>query len=418
MVVSAVETTVEQAWKASSAIGNASTEQKNEALEKIAQEINAQEKSIIEANQKDLKGLENKGEYSKAFYDRLLLNSERLSAMAEGLREIVALPDPVGEVTSMWKRPNGLDVGRVRVPLGVVAIIYEARPNVTIDAAALGLKAGNSVVLRGSSEAFYSNQTLTRVIQEGLSKSGLPASCAVLVEQTDRDSARELMRLNDYLDVIIPRGGASLKKTVMENATVPVVETGEGNCHTYVDEGALIEDAVSIVINAKTQRPGVCNAMETLLVHKNIAAEFLPLALEELKKANVEIRACPQTLQYWQEGEPASEEDWSTEYLDLVLAVKVVESIDEAIHHINVYGTGHSEAILTTSYQRSRQFLKQVDAAAVYVNASTRFTDGNAFGLGAEMGISTQKLHARGPMGLRELTSSKFIIYGDGQIRE
>ena len=416
---SAVAWTVKKAWEASSAIGNASTVQKNDTLERIAQAIDRREDEIIQANRKDLDSLEKNGTYSKAFYDRLFLNSDRLHAMSEGLLEIAALPDPIGEVTSIQKRPNGLEIGKVRVPLGVVAIIYEARPNVTVDAAGLGLKSGNSVVLRGSSEAFYSNQALVQAIQEGLHQAGLSANNAMLIEQTDRESARELMRLNKYLDVIIPRGGSSLKKTITENATVPVVETGEGNCHTFVDEDADMDSAVRIVVNAKTQRPGVCNTMETLLIHENIAREFLPVALEELQKANVEVRGCPRVLEYCQEDiKSATEEDWSTEYLDLVLAVKVVKNIHEAISHINTYGTGHSEAILTSSYQRSRIFLQQVDAAAVYVNASTRFTDGNVFGLGAEMGISTQKLHARGPMGLETLTSAKYIILGDGQYRK
>jgi len=418
MSASAVEATVKKAWEASTFIGNASTIQKNKALENIAEEISAREESIGQANQKDLDLLQKKGDYSRAFYDRLLLNPQRLTAMAEGLREIAALPDPVGEVTSMWKRPNGLEVGRVRVPLGVVAIIYEARPNVTVDTAGLGLKAGNSVVLRGSSEAFYSNQALVKAIQKGLEGAGLPGRGTVLVEQTDRESARELMKLNRYLDVIIPRGGANLKKTVMDNATVPVVETGEGNCHTYVDESASLEDAVKIAVNAKTQRPGVCNAMETLLVHEKIAGDYLPRVLEAMKEAGVEIRGCSKTRELQPEVKPAGEEDWGTEYLDMILAVRVVKDLEEAIEHINTYGTRHSEAILTSSYQGSRKFLQQVDAAAVYVNASTRFTDGNAFGLGAEMGISTQKLHARGPMGLEALTSSKFIIYGNGQFRE
>jgi len=412
-----VEETVKNAREASWSIGEADTNQKNSALEEIAQKLQENKDKIIEANSKDLEELKKKEGYSRAFHDRLLLDGDRIEGMADGLRDIIYLNDPVGEVTSMWKRPNGLQVGRIRVPLGVVAIIYEARPNVTIDAAGLGIKSGNSVVLRGSSEALNSNKALVEVIQEGLRAAGLPENGVVLVEQTDRESATDLMRQNRYLDVIIPRGGAALKKTVMENATVPVVETGEGNCHTFVDESAEVESAVSIAVNAKVQRPGVCNAMETLLVHKNIADAFLPKALEALVNEGVEIRGCPVTANHHREVKAASEDDWATEYLDLVLSVKVVESAEEAVKHVNTYGTGHSEAIITNSYSNSRKFMQRVDAAAVYVNASTRFTDGNAFGLGAEMGISTQKLHARGPMGLESLTSSKYIVYGDGQVR-
>ncbi len=413
-----VEKTVGEAWEVSSLMGEASTLQKNRALEIMARKLIERKKKIVEENRRDLDLLREKEGYSKAFHDRLMLNRDRIAAMAEGLRDIAALPDPVGEVSSMWKRPNGLQVGRVRVPLGVVAIIYEARPNVTVDAAGLGLKAGNTVVLRGSSEALYSNKALVEAIQESLEEAGLPRKGAVLIEETDRASARELMKLNRYLDVIIPRGGANLKKTVMENATVPVIETGEGNCHTYVDQSADVDMAVRIAVNAKVQRPGVCNAMETLLVHGKIAPAFLPPALDALIKEGVEIRGCESTRRYREEVKPASGEDWSTEYLDLVLAVKVVRDFDQAVQHVNTYGTGHSEAIITSSYKEGREFLRRVDAAAVYVNASTRFTDGNVFGLGAEMGISTQKLHARGPMGLEALTSSKFIIFGDGQSRE
>ncbi len=415
---SEMATTVQNAWKASTVIGKASTLRKDQALEIIAEELVSQEDTVKEANEKDLERLREKEGYSQAFYDRLLLDSSRIAGMADGLRDIIALPDPVGEVISMWKRPNGLDVGRVRVPLGTLAIIYEARPNVTVDAAGLGLKSGNSVVLRGSSEAFYSNQALVQIIQQGLESAGLPPHSTVLVEQTDRESAKELMKMNQYLDVIVPRGGAALKKTVLENATVPVIETGEGNCHTLVDEDAEVQNAVDIAVNAKTQRPGVCNAMETLLVHKKIARKYLPALVKAMESAGVELRGCSETQKYGKNVKPAGPEDWATEYLDLILAIKVVDSLEEAIEHINQYGTGHSEAILTSSYHRSRKFLQEVDAASVYINASTRFTDGNVFGLGAEMGISTQKLHARGPMGLESLTSTKFIIYGDGQIRE
>ncbi len=410
--------TVKKTWEISRQISDASTGQKNQALEEIASRLKQHEEKIIEANRVDLEELKKKEGYSKAFQDRLFLDGGRIEAMADGLKDIISLNDPVGEVTSMWKRPNGLQVGRVRVPLGVVAIIYEARPNVTIDAAGLGLKSGNSVILRGSSEALNSNRALVEVIQESLEAVGLPRYGVALVEQADREAARDLMRQDRYLDVIIPRGGPALKKTVMENATVPVVETGEGNCHVYVDESAEVSMAVPVAVNSKVQRPGVCNALETLLVHESIADAFLPEALEALRREGVEIRGCTVTRKYHGEVKTAEEEDWSAEYLDLVLAVKVVKSLEEAVNHINTYGTGHSESIVTSSYRSSREFMQKVDAAAVYVNASTRFTDGNVFGLGAEMGISTQKLHARGPMGLESLTSTKFIIYGDGQIRE
>ncbi len=406
------------ARQAAKKLSGCPTAVKNRALEKIAQALENNKKDIIEANKKDLDRLQKEEHYSDAFYDRLLLNEERIVDMAAGLKDIAALRDPVGEVTRMWKRPNGLEIGQVRVPIGVVAIIYEARPNVTIDAAGLTLKTGNAVILRGSSEALNSNRALVNLARESLLKLDLPEGSAALIEDTGRAAAMDLMKANQYLDLLIPRGGPSLINTVINNSSVPVIQTGAGNCHVYIDSKADLNQAVAITINAKVQRPGVCNALETLLVHKDIASSFLPKILPELMKLGVEIRGCPVTKTFSPEVKAASEEDWSTEYLDLILAVKVVEDLDQAVEHINSFGTGHSEAIITDSYSRSRKFLARIDAAAVYVNASTRFTDGSAFGLGAEMGISTQKLHVRGPMGLESLTTLKYFIFGSGQIRE
>ncbi|MCL0063307.1 glutamate-5-semialdehyde dehydrogenase, partial [Peptococcaceae bacterium] len=372
--------------------------------------------SILSANERDMKNAKEKG-ITGALLDRLRLDERRIDEMAQGLLEIAALADPVGEVVSMWVRPNGLEVGKVRVPLGVIGIIYEARPNVTVDAAGLCLKAGNAVLLRGGSEAINSNIAIARVIAKAAEDVGVPSGVISIVEDTSRETVSEMLKLRDYIDVLIPRGGAGLIKAVVENATVPVIETGVGNCHIYVDEYADLDKACKILINAKCQRPGVCNAAETLLVHKSIAEEFLPKVLKELKTNKVEIRGCEKTVSIVDWVKEACENDYETEFLDLIIAVKVVESLNEAVEHIRRYGTKHSECIVTESYTNARKFLKQVDAAAVYVNASTRFTDGNQFGFGAEIGISTQKLHARGPMGLKELTSTKYVIYGDGHIR-
>ena len=415
--MSAIEEKVRESKRVSYILAAASTSQKNDALLKIAVDLKTNEKKILSANKVDTDKLKEKKDYSKAFYDRLLLTPERIDAMAEGLKDIAALPDPVGEITDMTKRPNGIMVGSMRTPLGVVGIIYEARPNVTVDAAALALKSGNAVVLRGSSEAINSNMALVSVIRESLKAVGLPEDGVVLIENTDREAAKELMSMNNYLDVLIPRGGKPLIKAVVENATVPVIQTGAGNCHTYIDEYAQIDMALSIAVNAKVQRPGVCNAMETLLVHRNIAAAYLPKLIPMLINENVEIRGCEETRKHHPLVKEATVEDWDTEYLDLILAVKVVDSMEDAIQHIHLYGTGHSEAIISSDYLKTKEFYQKVDAAAVYVNASTRFTDGFVFGLGAEMGISTQKLHARGPMGLKALTASKYIILGEGQIR-
>ncbi|NLC76620.1 MAG: glutamate-5-semialdehyde dehydrogenase [Clostridia bacterium] len=393
-----------------------SSADKNKALEAMAVNLLKKQQQIIAANEIDMKAGREKG-LSKALLDRLLLTENRIADMAQGLKEVAALPDPVGEIMEMVTRPNGLQVGRQRVPLGVVGIIYEARPNVTVDAAGLCLKTGNAVLLRGGSEAFQTNQVLVGILEGALREVGLPETAVQLVKTTEREAVDIMLKMHQYLDVLIPRGGAGLIRHVVENATVPVIETGTGNCHGYIDAAADLEQAVDIVINAKCQRPGVCNALETLLVHREVAPTVLPPLAQKLQEAGVELRGCPATQAILPQVKPATEEDWSTEYLDLILAVKVVDSYREAIEHIHRYSTGHSEMIITEDYNKARDFLQRVDAAAVYVNASTRFTDGNQFGFGAEIGISTQKLHARGPMGLRELTTYKFIILGNGQIR-
>ena len=349
--------------------------------------------------------------------DRLLLTKERIEQMAVGLRQVAALDDPIGEVLSMKKRPNGLEIGQKRVPLGVVGIIYEARPNVTADAFALCFKTGNAVILKGGSDALYSNIAIVESIRSSLLASGLPETAISLIEDTSRETTTQFMRMNEYVDVLIPRGGAGLIRAVVQNATVPVIETGTGNCHIYVDESADFEMALDIIFNAKTQRIGVCNACESLVVHENIVKKFTPLLAKRLKDKDVEIRGDESVMDAAGGIVPASEEDWGTEYLDYIISVKTVADVEEAISHINRYNTGHSEAIITNSYENAEKFLDGVDAAAVYVNASTRFTDGFEFGFGAEIGISTQKLHARGPMGLLALTSTKYIIRGNGQIR-
>lgn len=418
MVKEEVLSKAARARQASRLMGSLSGSVKNQALLVMAEELTDRADEIIEANKIDMnKGRENG--LPAALLDRLLLTESRIDEMAQGLKAIAMLPDPVGEIISMWKRPNGLQIGKMRVPIGVIGIIYEARPNVTVDAAGLCLKTGNSVVLRGGSEAIYSNKAITRIISEAAVKAGVPEGAIQLIETTDREAVNILLKLNEYLDILIPRGGAGLIQTVVKNATVPVIETGVGNCHVYVDNEADLAMARRIVINAKTQRPGVCNAMETLLVHKDVAADLLPVLLTTLKDDyGVEIRGCPATRQLVDWVKEASEEDYYTEFLDLILAVKVVDGIEEAMDHIYQYGTKHSEAIITTDYNKARRFMNEVDAAAVYVNASTRFTDGFQFGFGAEIGISTQKLHARGPMGLTELTTVKYVVFGEGQIRK
>lgn len=406
----------ENAKKAAYDLSILSTKTKNNALALMAKELLDSKEEIIRANKIDMQEAKNKN-VSEALLDRLYLNDKRVEDMATGLLEIVKLPDPVGEIISMWKRPNNLQIGQKRVPIGVIGIIYESRPNVTCDAAGLCLKSGNATILRGGSDAINSNKAIVKALRNGIEKSGLPKDAIQLVSDTDREVAQKMMRLNEYIDVLIPRGGENLIKSVVKNATIPVIETGTGNCHIYVDESADFNMAIDIVLNAKTQRPGVCNAAEKLLIHENISKEFLPKVVKALREKNVEIRGDEKSKEVVDDIILAKDEEWDKEYLDYIIAVKIVENVDEAIKHINNHGTKHSEAIITESYKNSQKFLERVDAAAVYVNASTRFTDGSEFGFGAEIGISTQKLHARGPMGLKELTSTKYIIYGNGQIR-
>jgi glutamate-5-semialdehyde dehydrogenase len=407
-----------KAKEAARAMGGLSTTIKDQALLVMAEELVDRADEIIEANKMDMVSGRKQG-LSNALLDRLLLTENRIDDMAAGLQAIAMLPDPVGEITSMWKRPNGLQIGKMRVSIGVIGIIYEARPNVTVDAVGLCLKTGNSVVLRGGKEAINSNKAITKIIVHAAVKAGIPEGAIQFIETTDRAAVDVMLKLNEYLDILIPRGGAGLIQNVVKNATVPVIETGVGNCHVYVDNESDLQMAKNIVINAKTQRPGVCNAMETLLVHEAIAGKLLPDLLNVLKEEyQVEIRGCPATKALVSWVNNATEDDYYAEFLDLILAVKVVKDIDDAMNHIYKYGSKHSEAIITTDYNKSRRFLHEVDAAAVYVNASTRFTDGFQYGFGAEIGISTQKLHARGPMGLPELTTIKYVVYGDGQVRK
>ena len=400
--MSILETMGKKAKEASYELGAASTKEKDKALLAMAQELIENTNEILEANRIDLKNAEIKGT-PKAMLDRLALDKDRIKAMAEGLKEVVNLQDPVGEVVSMWQRPNGLQIGQKRVPMGVIGIIYESRPNVTCDAAGLCLKTGNASILRGGSDAINSNKAIMVALTKGIERAGLPKECVQLIEDTSREVATEMMKLNEYIDVLIPRGGAGLIQSVVKNATVPVIETGTGNCHIYVDESCDFDMAVKIAVNAKASRPSVCNAAEKLLVNEKIAKDFLPIAVKVLRENGVVLRGDEASQAIINDIEKANEEDWSKEYLDYIMAVKIVKDVDEAINHINKYGTGHSEAIITESYKNSQKFLQRVDAAAVYVNASTRFTDGSEFGFGAEIGISTQKLHARGPMGLKEL---------------
>ena len=395
----------------------AGTAAKNAALEAIAQALLAHQADILAANAQDLEAARAAG-MRPALLDRLALDEKRIAGIVEGVRQVAALPDPIGETVKETLRPNGLRIGKRRVPLGVIGIIYEARPNVTVDAAALCLKSGNAVILRGGKEAFRSNEALVEVMRDALEAAGLPRDCVALVQDTSRESATELMNLTGYLDVLIPRGGAGLIRSVVEHARVPVIQTGVGVCHVYVHESADLQMASEIIYNAKCSRPSVCNAAECLLVDRAVAADFLPMAWEFLRRKDVELRGCPEVRDILGDFvSPAAAEDWDTEFGDYILAVNVVSGPDEAIDFINTHGTGHSEAIVTSDYFVAQRFLDEVDAAAVYVNASTRFTDGFEFGLGAEIGISTQKMHARGPMGLEELTSSKYIVYGTGQIR-
>lgn len=405
-----------QAKKSAASLSLLTATEKNHLLSAMADTLERNRSRILTENKKDLAAAK-KNALNSTLIDRLELTDERIKEMATGIRKIVQLPDPLGIVDKMWRNSDNLLIGKQRVPLGVVGIIYEARPNVTTDAAGLCFKSGNAVILRGGKETFYSNQILVNLLQETLSANGYSPYSIQFVDDTSHAVADQMMRLNKYLDVLIPRGGANLIRRVKETATVPVIETGTGNNHIFIDKAAQLPMAVDIVVNAKTQRPSVCNAIETILVHKSCAAEFLPLLEKELKN-KVELRADTNARNYLINAQPATEEDWQTEFLDYIVAIKVVDSIDEAIAHINHYNTKHSEAIVTDNYFASQKFLQEVDAAAVYVNASTRFTDGFVFGFGAEIGISTQKLHARGPMGLEALTSTKYIIYGEGQIRK
>lgn len=389
---------------------------KDTALLSIAKALRENADKIIKANNIDIESGEKAG-LTTSLLDRLRLTTDRINGMAEGVEQVAALPDPIGNVLEGRTLKNGLTIQKVRVPMGVIGIIFEARPNVTSDAAALCLKAGSAVILRGGKEAINSNKAISEIMRNALEKVGFPKDCIALVQDTSRQTATELMQLSDFLDVLIPRGGAGLIKSVVENAKVPVIETGVGNCHIFVDESANVEMAANIIFNAKTSRPSVCNAIETILVHKNIAEKALPVIKAKLDEKNVELRGCEITQKIIPDVVPATDDDYAREFLDYILAVKVVDSVDEAIEHIAKYSTGHSESIITNDYNNANKFTASVDSAAVYVNASTRFTDGGEFGLGAEIGISTQKLHARGPMGLNELTSMKFIINGNGQIR-
>ena len=393
------------------------TEEKNKGLLAMADALETAMADVMAANALDMDAAKANGK-PQAFLDRLLLNESRIKDMADGLRAVAELPDPVGHVEEMWLNKDNLQIGKVAVPLGVIGMIYEARPNVTADAAALCLKSGNAVMLRGSGDAIHSNKKIAAVLSVAAEQAGIPAGAIQLVEDTSRETANEMMRLNEYLDVLIPRGGAGLIQNVVKNATVPVIETGVGNCHIYVDETADLQMAVDIIMNGKVQRPGVCNATESLLVHRNIAEKLLPMAAEQLLNAGVELRGCPETMQYISQCSQATVEDYATEFHSLILSVKVVDSMDEAILHIRKYGTKHSEVIVTNDYTNARKFQQMVDAAVVYVNASSRFSDGFQFGFGAEIGISTQKLHARGPMGLKALTSYKYIVNGEGQVRK
>lgn len=397
-------------------VRNLSANEKNEVLLKVAEALTENADTLTAANALDVEN-GRKNNMPEALVDRLLLTGDRISGMAEGLRQVAALEDPVGEVLGMKKRPNGLMIGQKRVPLGVIGIIYEARPNVTADAFALCFKTGNVVILKGGSDAIHSNEAIVKCIREVLREQGITEDAIQLITDTSRETTAEFMKMNQYVDVLIPRGGRGLIKAVVENSTIPVIETGTGNCHIYVDETADLQMAADIIMNAKTQRVGVCNACESVLVHEKVKDEFLPVLSRRLQEKKVEIRADEAACELIPGAVHATEEDWSREYLDYILSLKVVSSVEEAISHINQYNTGHSEAIITNNYEHAQKFLDQVDAAAVYVNASTRFTDGFEFGFGAEIGISTQKLHARGPMGLLALTTTKYIIYGNGQIR-
>jgi glutamate-5-semialdehyde dehydrogenase len=411
-----VKKIAQQAREASFQVARLSSEVKDRALGLMADGLVENRKLLLAENRKDLEGAEKEG-LSKAMLDRLALTEAGIEGIAEGLREIALLPDPVGEVIKMWRRPNGLVVGKMRIPLGVIGIIYEARPNVTADAAGLCLKAGNAVVLRGGSEAIHSNRAIGGILQEAMEKTGIPAAAVQVIPHTEREGVEEMLKMEEYIDVIIPRGGEGLIRFVVEHSRIPVIKHYKGVCHVFVDASAERAMALEICYNAKVQRPGVCNAMETLLVHQEVASSFLPPVAEKLQEEGVELRGCPRTRHILPDVKEATEEDWYAEYLDLILAVRVVDDIGEAIDHIGRYGSQHTEAIITSDYANAQRFLRDVDSSTVLVNASTRFSDGYQLGLGAEIGISTTKLHAFGPMGVEDLTTTKFVIYGDGQIR-
>jgi glutamate-5-semialdehyde dehydrogenase len=406
-----------QAKAASRKLSNLSTKIKNDSLLFMADILEERIAFILDANSKDIQHARENG-LSSAFIDRLTLNNARIMEMSKGLRDVAVLPDPVGEVVRMWRRPNGLQIGKIRTPIGVIGIIYESRPNVTVDAAALCIKSGNAVILRGGSEAINSNIAIANLLSYAGKTRGLPDNSIQLIDVIEREAVLEMLKLDTCIDLIIPRGGHGLIRTVVENSAIPVIKHDKGLCHVYIDSEADLEMGERIAFNAKVQRPSVCNAMETLLVHKDIARIFLPPMIKKFKEAKVEIRGCSKTKAIVSDIKNATDEDWDTEYLDLILSIKIVDGIDEAIEHITRHGSMLSEAIVTINYKNAWRFLREVDAASVFVNASTRFTDGGQFGLGAEMGISTQKLHCRGPMGLEELTSIKYIIFGDGQVRE
>jgi glutamate-5-semialdehyde dehydrogenase len=406
-----------KAQAASVQLAKLSCEARNEAVCKMADALEANADKILSANKKDVDAAKAKG-LKPALLDRLALDKRKIANMARCLREVAELPDPIGEIVSTWNRPNGLVIGQMRVPLGVVGIIYESRPEVTSDAAGICIKSGNAVILRGGSDAINSNVAIGNVLRDALATTVVPVGAVQVISSTDRRVAEEFMQMRKYVDVLIPRGGADLIRTVVEKASIPVIETGIGNCHVYVEEDADLDKAVPIIVNAKCQRPGVCNAAEKLLVHSSIAERFLPIAITALRAEGVEVRGCKKTAKIVADVKLATDEDWYTEYLDLIIGVKVVKDLDEAIVHISKYGTKHSDSILTTSFEKAWRFIREVDSAAVYWNASTRFTDGNQFGLGAEIGISTQKLHARGPMSVQNLTTTKYFILGSGQIRK
>jgi glutamate-5-semialdehyde dehydrogenase len=406
-----------KAKQASLELARLSTEVKNNALLAMAKALEENSEGILAANKKDVKSAETKG-VKAALIDRLVLDKSRIARMSSSIREVSQLPDPVGQIVKTWIRPNGLIIGQIRVPLGVVGIIYESRPDVTSDASAICIKSGNAVILRGGSDAINTNIAIGRILNEASESKGVPAGSIQVVKTVDRKAARELMAMREYVDVLIPRGGAELIKTVVENSHVPVIETGIGNCHIYVEQDADLDSAVRIVLNAKCQRPGTCNAAEKLLVHKKIAESFLPRMIKELQASGVEVRGCARTKRIVPSVKTAIEKDWYEEYLDLIIGIKIVDDLNDAINHINKYGSKHSDAILTSDFKKALSFINGVDSAAVYWNASTRFTDGNQYGLGTEIGISTQKIHARGPMSVEHLTSTKYFILGNGQIRE